>query len=154
MENRKPQRHKDSKGHEKGVVMKTKGKYSALPEEVELIATEIVDAAYKVYNKLGPGLLEKVYEVCFCHELTKKRISSKRQVIVPIKYDELEFEEGFRLDVLVGDKIICELKAVEKILPVHEAQLLSYLKITKYRLRFLINFNSSSFKDVIKRRIL
>ena len=134
--------------------MKTNDKYALLPPEVELVATEIVDAAYKVYNKLGPGLLEKVYEVCFCHELSKKGISNKRQVIVPIKYDKLEFEEGFRLDVLVEDKIICELKAVEKILPVHEAQLLSYLKITKYRLGFLINFNSSTFKDVIKRRIL
>ena len=128
--------------------------FAKLPKSVEATATEIVDAAYKVYSKLGPGLLEKVYETCFCHELSQKGISYKRQAIVPIKYDNVEFDEGFRLDVLVENKIICELKAVETILPIHEAQLLSYLKITKYPLGFLINFNCSKFKDGIKRRIL
>ncbi len=82
-------------------------------EKEELVATKIVDAAYNVYKKLGPGLLAKIYEVCFCHELNKRELKYKRQVDIPIKYDSIIFNEGLRMDVFVENLIICELKAVD-----------------------------------------
>jgi len=126
-------------------------KTSDLEEEV---ATKIVDAAYAVHKALGPGLLEKVYEVCFCHELTKRGLSYQRQIDIPIEYDGLKFDEGLRLDVLVEGLIICEIKAVDKVNSVWEAQLLSYLKLTGKRIGFLINFNVPIIKNGIKRMIL
>jgi GxxExxY protein len=123
-------------------------------EKEEMVATKIVDAAYTVHKASGPGLLEKIYEVCFCHELTKRDISYQRQVVVPVEYDGITFDEGLRLDVLVEDIIICEIKAVEKMNPVWEAQLLSYLKLTGRRIGFLINFNIPIIKNGIKRIIL
>jgi GxxExxY protein len=127
--------------------------YEKTSETEELIATKVVDAAYTVHKALGPGLLEKVYEVCFCHELRKRELSYQRQVDIAIEYDGLKFDEGLRLDVLVEDLIICEIKAVDKTNPVWEAQLLSYLKLTGKRLGFLINFNVPVIKSGIKRII-
>jgi len=123
-------------------------------EEEELIAEKIVDCAFKVHKALGPGLLEKVYEVCFCHELKKAGLSYKNQVDIPIRYDGIDFKEGLRLDILVEDLVICELKAVDEMNPVYFAQILSYLKITGKRLGFLINFNEPIIKKGIKRVIL
>lgn len=120
----------------------------------ELIANRIVDSAFKVHQILGPGLLEKVYEVCFCHELSKHCIKYQRQVAVPFIYDGILFDEGLRLDVLVEDSIICELKAVNNMNPVWESQLLSHLRLTGKRLGFLINFNVSLIRDGMKRIIL
>ena len=120
----------------------------------EEIAKAVVDAAFIVHKKLGPGLLEKVYEACFCHELSKKGFNLKRQVDLPIFYDGIVFEEGLRLDVLVEDLVICELKAVDKINAVWTAQLLSHLKLTGKRLGFLINFNVPLIKEGIKRVII
>ena len=128
--------------------------YKPLSKREESIAEKIVDAAYTVHKILGPGLLEKVYEVCFCHELSKRRLQYKRQVDIPIVYDGLIFNEGLRLDVLVEDLIICELKAVDEMNPVWEAQILSHLKLTGKRLGFLVNFNVSLIKNGIKRIIL
>ncbi len=125
-----------------------------LSEKEECIARKIVDAAFVVHKTLGPGLLEKVYEVCFCHELTKRGLKHERQVDIPIKYDGVIFKDCLRLYVLVEDLIICELKAVDKMNPVWEAQILSHLKLTGKRLGFLINFNVSLFKQGIKRIIL
>jgi GxxExxY protein len=125
--------------------------FKPLSPELEEIGRLIVDAAYTVHLKLGPGLLERVYEVCFCYELTKSGLSYRRQVDVPIVYDELVFEEGLRLDVLVEESIICELKAIEIVNPVWEAQILSHLTITSKKLGFLINFNVVKIKDGIKR---
>jgi len=122
-------------------------------EREETIATKIVDAAYTVHQNLGPGLLERIYEVCFCHELGKRNLSNKQQVIIPVQYDGITFEEGFRLDVLVEDIIICELKASDQKNPVWEAQLLSYLKLTGKHLGFLINFNVPVIKKGIQRII-
>lgn len=119
----------------------------------EVVATKIVDAAFAVHKALGPGLLEKIYEVCFCHELTKRGLSYQRQVDIPIEYDGLKFDEGLRLDVVVEGLIICEIKAVDKMNPVWEAQLLSYLKLTGKRIGFLINFNVPIVKNGIKRMI-
>ncbi len=128
--------------------------FTPLSEKEECIAKKIVDTAYAVHKTLGPGLLEKVYEVCFCHELTKRNLKNQRQVNIPIVYDRIVFNEGLRLDVLVEELVICELKAVDKVDPVWEAQLLSHLKLTGKRLGFLINFNVSLIKNGIKRMIL
>ena len=115
----------------------------------EFLAKEIVDCAYRVHKQLGPGLLEKVYEVCFCHELVKKGIPFKRQIDIPIVYDGLIFEEGLRLDVLVDDLKICELKAKDELNPIWKAQIISHLKLTDKHLGFLINFNVTLIKDGI-----
>ncbi len=123
-------------------------------EKEEMIATKIVDAAYTIHKTLGPGLLEKIYEACFCHELTKRNLSYQRQVDIPVEYDGIIFDEGLRLDVIVEELIICEIKAVERMNPVWQAQLLSYLKITGKRIGFLINFNVPLIKNGVKRIIL
>ncbi len=122
--------------------------------EEERIATAVVSAAYEVHKALGPGLLERVYEICFCHILRKNGFDVKRQTPVPVSFDGLLFEEGFRLDVLVNDLVICELKAVDIINPVWEAQLLSHLKLMDKKLGFLINFNVPLIKQGIKRRVM
>ncbi|MFH1039132.1 MAG: GxxExxY protein [PVC group bacterium] len=129
-------------------------KFKPISEEEDRIAKSIVDAAYTVHKALGPGLLEKVYEVCFCHELSKRGHNVLRQVDVPIEYDGLLFDEGLRLDVLVDDLVICELKAVDKVNPVWEAQLLSHIKLTGKRLGFILNFNVPIMKFGIQRRVL
>jgi GxxExxY protein len=129
-------------------------KHAPISDKEERIARDIVASAYAVHSALGPGLLENVYEVCFCHELTKHGLSFLRQVIVPIVYDGITFDEGLRLDVLVEDLVICELKAVETMHPVFLAQLLTQLKLTGKRLGFLINFNVPLIKQGIKRVIL
>jgi GxxExxY protein len=128
--------------------------FNKLSPKEELIATQIIDSTYAVHKTLGPGLLEKIYETCFCHELAKRNLSYQRQVNVPIKYDGIIFDEGLRLDILVEGLIICELKAVEQNNSLWEAQLLSYLKLTGKRLSFLINFNVPLIKAGIKRIIL
>ena len=128
--------------------------YKPLSNKEERIAEVIVDSAFAVHKQLGPGLLEKVYEVCFCHELSKRKMEFKRQVDIPINYDGIIFDEGLRLDVLVEDLVICELKAVDEVNPVWEAQILSHLKLTNKRLGFIINFNVPIIKKGIKRFIL
>ena len=128
--------------------------HEPLSPEYEKMAKLIVDAAYTVHKNLGPGLLESVYEPCFCHELGKRGAEYKRQIAVPLVYDGIKFTEALRLDVLVEDKIICELKVVDALASVHTAQLLTYLKLTNKRLGFLINFNVPIIKQGIKRVIL
>ncbi len=126
------------------------------PEWIELdrIGREIVDAAFKVHKALGPGLLESVYEACMFHELTKRGLKVRKQVNLPITYDGILLETGLRLDLLVEEKVIVENKAVEKIIPLYEAQILSHLKLAKMRLGFRINFNVVLIKDGIKRYAL
>lgn len=130
------------------------GKYPPLPDATERIAREIVDAAFSVHKNLGPGLLESVYEVCLCHELSKRNIPFRKQVTLPIEYDGVRLDAGLRLDILAAESVIVELKAVEKHNPLYEAQLLSYLKLTRHRLGLLINFNVPLIKDGINRIIL
>jgi GxxExxY protein len=125
-----------------------------LSEKVEALAKQVVDAAFRVHQGLEPGLLESVYEVCFCHELRKRRIQFRRQVPLPVRYDGIIFEEGYRLDVLAENLIVCEFKAVESLLPVHYAQVLTYLRLSGKRLGFLINFNSAIIRNGIHRLIL
>ncbi len=136
-----PQNHENTKSHKE------------LPAEINAIGTKIVDAAFSVHKNLGPGLLEKVYEVCFCHELAKRGLQYQRQIDIPISYDHLVFEEGLRLDVLVNDEVICELKAVDEVNPIWEAQVLSHLKLTNKRLGYLINFNVINIGKGIRRFI-
>lgn len=128
--------------------------YFNLSEQEEFLGKEIVDCAYKVHKELGPGLLEKVYEACFCYELEKKGIPYQRQVSIPIMYDKKIFDEGFTADVLVDNLVICELKSVNEINAIWNAQIISYLKLTKRRLGYLINFNVPLIKEGIKRFIV
>lgn len=121
---------------------------------LDAIARSIVDCSFKVHRTLGPGLLERVYEACLCYELENAGYQVDRQVLVPVIYGGLTFDEGFRLDLLVENSIICEIKAVEKHNAVWEAQLLSYMKLSGKRLGFLINFNVPLLKAGIKRMIL
>ncbi|HSU28977.1 MAG TPA: GxxExxY protein [Chitinophagaceae bacterium] len=122
-----------------------------LTKQEEWLCKEIVDCAFKVHKALGPGLLEKVYEVCFCHELAKKLIKFNRQLYLPVIYDGISFDEGLRLDVMVEDLIICELKALDLVNPLWEAQILSHLKLTGKHVGFIINFNVIKIKDGIRR---
>ena len=111
----------------------------------------IVNAAFKIHRELGSGLLEKVYEVCVVHELRKTGYDVKRQVDIPICYDGIEFDEGLRLDLLVRGLVIAELKAVDLVNPVWDAQIISHLKLTNLKLGYLINFNVPLIKSGIKR---
>ena len=121
--------------------------------ELERLVKEIVDAAFKVHSRLGPGLLESVYEACLEYELKRRGLEVKRQVVVPIIYDDVVIDDGLRIDLLIDDQVIVELKAVERHLPLFEAQVLTYLKLTDRRLALLINFNVPMIKDGIKRII-
>lgn len=125
-----------------------------IPEKTEEIGREIVDSAYRVHKKLGPGLLEKIYESCLVYELRKRGLDAKRQISIPIRYDEVKFDEGFVADVIVENKVIVEIKAVDEINSVWKAQILSHLKLTKMRLGFLINFNTINIGKGINRLVL
>jgi GxxExxY protein len=122
-----------------------------LSEKEEIIGKAIVNAAYNIHKELGPGLLERGYEVCLAHELTKAGWIVKKQVTIPIVYDGICFDEGLRLDLLVEDLVIIELKAVDAVNPVWEAQIISHLKLTKLNLGYLINFNVPLIKNGIRR---
>ena len=115
------------------------------------IAKQIVDAAYKIHKALGPGLLESVYETLLAHVLEKRGFNVRRQVPVPIVYEGISFNEGFRADLIVEDKVIVELKSVENVAPVHKKQLLTYLRLADKRLGLLINFGSSLLREGITR---
>jgi GxxExxY protein len=128
--------------------------FSKLSEQEEEIGKAIIEAALKVHKELGPGLLEKVYEVCLTHELRKEGFQVDRQVDIPIQYDGITFEEGLRLDLLVDRRVVIETKAVDQVNPVWQAQVLSHLKLTGLRLGYLINFNVPLIKQGIKRIIL
>lgn len=115
------------------------------------ISGAVVDAAMKVHTALGPGLLESAYEACLKHELGKRGFKALSQVILPVIYDGVEVDAGYRPDLLVEDVVIVEVKAVERLLPIHEAQLLSYLKLSGRKVGLLINFNVEHLKNGIKR---
>jgi len=125
-------------------------KYDDL-EKLNTISGEIVDAAFQIHVALGPGLLESVYEAVLAKELERRGFVVERQKPVPIEFDGLYFDEGFRADVIVNDSIIVELKSVEQLNAVHPKQLLTYLRLTHKRLGLLINFGAAVLKDGIKR---
>lgn len=118
------------------------------------LTNEILAAAIEVHRVLGPGLLESVYEQCMCRELKLRNVPYECQVPLPLIYKGDRVEAGFRIDLLVSDQVVVEIKAVEKLLPVHDAQLLTYLKLTKRRVGLLINFNVPLLKEGIRRRVL
>ncbi len=124
-----------------------------LGDALEAMAHEVVDAGFQVHRELGPGLLERVYESALVYELTTKGFKVERQVLVPLCYKGVLLEDPLRLDLLVEGSIILEVKAVDTILPLHKAQLLSYLKLSGRRLGFLMNFNVPIFKTGLHRLI-
>jgi GxxExxY protein len=117
----------------------------------EVLASRVLTCAFRVHSALGPGLLESAYEACLAHELAKAGLACERQVTLPVRYDGLELDAGYRLDMLVETTVIIEVKAVERLLPVHVAQLLSYLKLSNRKLGLLLNFNVIHLKDGIRR---
>ncbi len=121
--------------------------------EVEQIAGQIVDAAIKVHTALGPGLLESAYQGCLIHELRKGGLKTESELSLPIRYDGIRIDSGYRIDLLVEDKIIVEHKTVDQILPIHVAQLLTYLKLSGCPLGFLLNWKVRRMKDGIRRMI-
>jgi GxxExxY protein len=115
---------------------------------------EVIGAAIEIHKALGPGLLESAYEECLCHEFALRQLHFKRQQAIPLEYKGAKLDCGYRIDLLIEDLVILELKSVEKLLPIHEAQLLTYLKLTNFDVGLLINFNVPVLRDGIKRLII
>ena len=113
----------------------------------------IIAAAMKVHSAIGPGLLESAYETCLLYELEKHALPVRRQVLIPIRYADLMIDNGYRIDLLVGERVVIELKVVEALLPVHRAQLLSYLKLGRFKLGYLLNFHVAHMRDGIVRMV-
>jgi GxxExxY protein len=118
-----------------------------------LIGEAVLGCALRVHKTLGPGLLESAYEACLAHELDKARLSHKRQIVLPVVYDGKKIDAGYRLDLLIEDRVVVEVKAVEKLAEIHRAQLLSYLKLGGYRLGYLLNFKVPRMKEGICRLV-
>ncbi len=125
-----------------------------IPQHLNVLSGQIVDAAVKIHIALGPGLLESAYEACMARELSMRNIKFRTQVAMPIEYEGVKLDAGFRLDMLVEDQIIVELKSIEKLMPLHHAQLLTYLRLSKCRLGLLINFNTQRLIDGIVRKVI
>jgi GxxExxY protein len=115
------------------------------------IGTDIITAAMRVHSVLGPGLLESTYETCLAYELSKRARSARKQVSVALRYGDLSVENAYRIDLLVSDLVVVEVKAVETLMPVHRGQVLSYLRLGGYKLGYLLNFNVSHMRDGIVR---
>lgn len=128
--------------------------FEVISDDLDVLGKEIVDCAFQVHKTLGPGLLENIYEEAFAYELKEKNISFEQQASIQIPYKNRILKSTYRLDLLVEKKIVIELKCIDKLLPVHDAQILTYLKLTNLRLGYLINFNIPLIKDGIKRKAL
>jgi GxxExxY protein len=126
----------------------------ATPRDNDLLTEKIIGVAIEVHRQLGPGLLESAYEECLCFELKQAGIAFRRQVSLPVTYKSIQLDCGYRLDLLIENRLILELKTVERLLPIHEAQLLTYLKLSGLRTGLLLNFNSAVLKDGIRRLVL
>jgi GxxExxY protein len=135
---------------DEGLTAKDAKERQGTPRE-DVIARVIIKAALKIHSALGPGLLESAYEVCLAHELTQAGLITRRQVLLPIKYDGIQLDAGYRLDLLVDECVVAELKAVERIMPIHTAQLLSHLRLGGFKLGLLLNFHVLHMRDGIKR---
>ena len=128
--------------------------FQPVPPDVEKVGKAVLDSAFKVHTTLGPGLLESVYETTLTYEIRKSGLTVANQLPVPILYDGQKLETGFRLDMLIENCVIVELKSVENMNPVYEAQIMTYLRLSEKRLGFLINFNVKHLKDGIKRFVM
>jgi GxxExxY protein len=128
-------------------------RFAPIPVEAEVIGRKVLDAAYAVHTALGPGLLESVYEACLAHKLEQQKVAVATQMVMPVSFEGVQIETGLRIDLLAGKQVIVELKSVETMIPLFEAQLLTYLKITGLRLGYLINFNLLHLQDGIKRMV-
>ena len=115
------------------------------------LGSAVLDSAMKIHAALGPGLLESAYETCLAHEVNKAGIEVRRQVTLPVRYDGVVIDQGFRLDLVIADRVVVEVKAVEKLLPVHGQQVLTYLKLGGFKLGYLLNFNVARMRDGIRR---
>jgi GxxExxY protein len=120
-------------------------------DDLNKLSGQIIGAAIEVHKVLGPGLLENVYEKCLCRELELRHVHHESQKDLPVNYKGIDLDCGYRMDIVIPDKLIVELKACDSLLPIHEAQLLTYLKLTKIKFGLLINFNVPLLKDGIKR---
>ena len=125
-----------------------------MDDEINALTCRIIGLAMRVHTRLGPGLLEQAYKRCLCHELDRAGIPYQCEIDVPLDYDGTILDCGYRADLIVGNQVILELKSVERISPLHEAQLLTYLRLTGCRVGLLLNFNTVAFKDGIRRRIV
>jgi GxxExxY protein len=119
----------------------------------EKIGHAIIGAAIKVHSVVGPGLLESAYETCLLYELEKQGLPVRRQALIPIRYEDLTIDNGYRIDLLIADRVVVELKVVEAILPVHRGQLLSYLRLGGFKLGYLLNFHVAHMRDGIVRMV-
>ena len=128
--------------------------FNSIPSKINAIGTRIVDSAIKVHKALGPGLLESVYEECMAYELERRNLSVERQMSVPIQYDGNTLKTPLQLDLLIHKSVIIELKSVEKMNPIFESQLMTYLRLSGLRLGYLINFNVPLVKNGIKRMVM
>jgi GxxExxY protein len=127
---------------------------SARAADRDPMTGEIIGAAIKVHRILGPGLLESTYEECLCHELSKRDIEFRRQILIPIQYEDVLLSAHYRIDLLVEDRVILELKTVEKLDQIHRAQLLTYMRHARKPIGLLVNFNVPLLRDGIERLIL
>ena len=121
---------------------------------LQAVTDQILGAGIEVHKALGPGLLESAYEQCLCHELTLRNVQFARQVPVAVRYKGIELDCGYRVDLLVEDWVVVELKAVDRLMPIHEAQLLTYLRLSEKRVGLLMNFNVSALRHGVVRRVL
>lgn len=128
--------------------------YAPIPASTEKVGKAVLDAAYKVHTALGPGLLESAYEAPLAYELRKSGLVVATQVAVPVMYEEIKLETAFRIDLLVENCVVVELKAVETMNPIYEAQLMTYLRLSNHRLGFLINFNVRRLKYGVQRIVI
>jgi GxxExxY protein len=131
----------------------TKSSFPSVPARTEEVTKMILDAAFKVHTALGPGLLESVYETCLVYELKSGGLKVDTQLSLPVVYEGITVDSGLRLDLMVENCVIVELKAVENIIPLYKAQLLTYMKLSKTRIGLLLNFNTIHFRDGIKRLV-
>ena len=127
--------------------------FQPVPGDVELVGKKVLDAAFKVHTGLGPGLLESVYEACLAYEIHKSGLKVETQVAFPVVYEGVHVDAGLRMDMLVEKCVIVEIKSVETMNPIYKAQLLTYLKLTKIRLGYLINFNVPHLRDGFERMV-
>ena len=147
-----PQRHEGTKKIKKGLVVATPT-FQPIPDDLNELSRVVVDCALKVHKALGPGLLESSYRQCLVHELHRQNLRVQTEVPLPIRYEGIVLESGYRIDIMVNDTIVVELKAIDDLLAIHHAQLLSYLKHSGKRLGLLINFNCVLLKNGIRRVI-